>query len=164
MLPMMRIKQQLLTGTSPAAATGARGAEMARVGGLGRMTFLRIDALIQGATGGTLDLYLQRRIFGTNVPTPANGIWLDWMHFTSLSAGASAIIYTVTCSHNQPNVTIATVGQLSDDLTTGALVLASGAFTGGLPGDEIRLVAVASTGTSAGAAQSVYVTGHELYT
>jgi hypothetical protein len=156
---MMRTSEArslVLSGTSPAAPGKA---ELARIRGLARYEALRIDALIQGATGGVLDLYLQRRIM--NGATP---IWLDWLHFTQLSAGGAAIVYSTWAGDNAPNVSLVTVGQMSDDLSTGAFALAANTFIGGLPGDELRLVANAGASTSAGAVQSVYLTGFERYT
>lgn len=158
---MMRLKLQTLTGTSPAAVGTS---EIARIGGLAHASCLRIDAALVGATGGTLDIYLQRRIYGTNIPTASSGIWVDWLHFAQLTAGNAALKYTLWAGDNDPNTTILAVGQMSDDLLTGAPALAAATFTGGLPGDAIRCIAVAGAGTSAGALVTIYVTQEELFT
>lgn len=152
---MERLKTFTITGTSPAAAGKAvLGSPLA---GLTRYSSMRIDALLVGATGGVLDVYLQRLIPGTTT-------WLDWLHYTQLAAGGAAIDYTTYASGDVPNVTISTVGQLSTDLSTGSLVLAANTFLGGHPGDQIRAVCNAGASTSAGAALTIYVTGFELYT
>ena len=49
----------------------------------GDYKFVRVDADLIGATGGTLDIYLQRLI--------KPGAWTDWLHFAQLAAGAGAI-------------------------------------------------------------------------
>src|SRR6185312_14741433 len=146
---MMRRKQFILTGTSPAAAGKS---ELARIEGLSRFSFFQFDAFLQGATGGTLDIYLQRSVFNA---AGAN-VWIDWCHFTQFAAGGAAAVYTLSTIGSS---SIATVGTLSDDLTTGSLVLAANTFVGGHPGDKVRIVAVAGASTSAGAAQTVYITG-----
>lgn len=159
---MMRIASTqpfVLTGTTPAAASS--GVILGTMRGLARYNAIRVDALLQGATGGTLDLYLQRRVLGATSP---NSIWLDWLHFTQLAGGAAAVRYSAFAGDNVPNVALATVGQMNDDLSVGAFALAAGTFVGGLPGDEVRLCAVAGTGTTAGALQNVYLTGFELFT
>lgn len=159
---MMRVASQqpfILTGTSPAAAGNSI---IATVRGLARFSVIRVDAVLTQATGGVLDLYLQRRVV-SNPPT--SSIWLDWLHFTQLAAGSTVFRYSAVASDAMPNVTISTVGQMNDDLSVGAFALTpAGTFVGGLPGDEVRLCAVAGASTSAGAVQSVYLTGFELYT
>lgn len=148
----------VLTGTSPAAAGKSI---VATVRGLARFSLIRIDSVITQATGGTLDLYLQRRVL-SNPPT--SSIWVDWLHYTQLAAGTTVFVTSAMAGDNVPNVSIVTVGQMNDDLSVGAFALAAGTFVGGLPGDEVRLCAVAGTGTSAGSTQSVYLTGYELFT
>lgn len=151
---MLRARQFILTGTSPAAAgTALVGAAQ---GGLERYSGLRIDAIIIGGTGGTVDLYLQRWL--------TTGIWLDWCHFPQVAAGVTKL-YSCLIGVEAAGATssIIQVGQTTDDPTVGALVLPANTFIGAIT-DKIRMVAVAGAGTSAGAVQTVYVTGHELYT
>ena len=152
----------VFTGNSPATATTALVAGLT-VNSLGRYSWLRIDALLQGGTGGTLDIYLQRLWRPYVGGNPGTSVWLDWVHFPQLSAAASHK-YTLFASVDQVSTAITEVGQLSDDLGTGSLVLPANTFTGGMPGDEIRAVAVAGASTTAGAAQTLYVFGGELYT
>ena len=158
---MMRITRDaplVLTGTSPAAAGNS---VLATMRGLARYSAIRIDASLLGATGGTLDLYLQRRVqLGSGV----SSVWVDWLHFAQLAAGAAAVHYSSYAGDNDPNPNVTVVGQMNDDLSSGAFALATGTFIGGLPGDAVRLCAVAGGSTSAGAVQTVYLTGYELFT
>jgi hypothetical protein len=152
---MMRVSRDapfVLSGTSPAAAGNS---VLATQHGLARYNALQIDAVLLGATGDVIDLYLQRRV--------ASGVWLDWLHFAQLAAGAGAT-YSSYAGDNAPNANVTTVGQMSDDLSVGAFALPAGVFVGGLPGDAIRLCAVAGAATSAGAVQKVTITGFELFT
>jgi len=139
-----------MTGTSPAAASTT--AVVANLSGLEKYSFFQIDAIITGGTGGTVDLYIQRKV-DTNT-------WLDWAHFTQVSA-ATTKRYTVS---TVANGTIVEVGQLNDAANSGSLVLAANSFVGGHPGDDVRLVAVSGSGTSAGAVQTVYISAYNLIT
>ena len=152
---MFRAKTFTLTGTSPASVGKSVIATQA---GLTRFSAFRIDASLIGATGGTLDIELQRQIPGT-------ALWAEWCRFTQLAAAGAAVVYSLYASQDQPNVTISTVGLWSTDLTVGALTLGPAPlFTGGHPGDEVRVIAIAGAGTSAGAVTTVYLTAFELYT
>jgi hypothetical protein len=136
-----------ITGTSPAeAATAIIGAP---ISGLGKYRGFRIEALLVGATGGALDIYIQRKV--------APNLWTDWMHFTQLAAGAAAVRYALTCDHTN-STTVATTTNGGTD-TVPALALAAGTFIGGHPGDSIRVVAVAGASTSAGAAVAIHFQG-----
>ncbi len=150
---MIRAKPFTLTGTSPAAPGTAI---LATVRGLARYSAVRIDAVLAGATGGVLDVYLQRQV--------APGVWLDWCHFPQLAAAPAVANYSAYTGDTEPNINITSVGQMNDDGSVGAPALAANTFVGGLPGDAVRLVAVAGTGTSAGALQTVTLTGEELFT
>jgi hypothetical protein len=137
-----------LSGTSPAAASTAPGAYAT---GLAKYAGLRVEAQVIGATGGTLDVYLQRKV-GPN-------LWVDWVHFAQLAAGASALLYSFTIQ----NVSTAT-GALTA-VTSGGTD-ATPTSTGGTglimnnhPGDFVRVVYVAGASTSAGAVIKVYITG-----
>lgn len=125
--------------------------------GLTRFSVLTVDAILQGATGGTLDLYLQRLV------DPVNGIWFDWARYTQLAAAVAAKSYTLSLDPSAAAPTITNVGEWNA-AASGTPVLAAGAIVPCHPGDQLRLVAVAGAGTTAGSTQAVYVTGHELYT
>lgn len=135
-----------IIGTSPAAASTAIDPTV--IYGLARFSSVRIDALLVGATGGTLDVYLQRKL-GPNA-------WADYCHFAQLAAGATAVRYSVTAA--QINSTAIVTANGGTDAAP-AVGLAPATFLGGHPGDTLRVVYVAGAGTSAGAAVALYVTG-----
>lgn len=134
-----------ISDTSPAAASTAVGSS---VTGLSLYPYLRIDADLVGATGGTLDIYLQRLI--------KPGFWSDWLHFAQLAAGAAAIRYSAVACHALS--TTITTNNRGTDAAPG-VSLAAATFVGGHPGDVVRAVYVAGASTSAGAVVTVDITG-----
>jgi hypothetical protein len=139
----MGLRLFTVSDTTPAAASTAIGATQAS---LGNWDFLRVDAMLVGATGGTLDVYLQRCV--------GPDAWADWVHFTQLASGAAAVRYSLMASlANSTTITTANAG--TD--TVPAVGLGAGTFIGGHPGDTIRAVYVAGAGTSAGAAIKFYI-------
>jgi hypothetical protein len=133
-----------LTETSPAVASTAVSA--GTITGLARYDWITVEADLQGATGGTLDVYVQRKL--------ATNLWRDWIHFTQLAAGGAAVKYS---AQPQPDTAIIVVGGGTD--AAPGVALAANTSVGGHPGDTLRLVFVAGAGTSAGAAQTVRVMG-----
>ena len=144
-----------LSSTSPAAASTAAGLGCS---GLAKFSAVRVDAVLTGAAGGVLDVYIQRKI--------APNVWVDWAHFPQLSAGGAAAAYSFTvhlqnvgtAATGTPSATIAAITTRGTDASpTPGL----GASTLDLnhPGDMIRAVFVAGASTSAGAAQRITVTG-----
>ena len=108
---------------------------------------LDIVAELVGASGGTLDIYVQ-----TN-PTDDNANWFDLVHFTQLTNGNAAVKYQAPISlYNNAIVPVVVGKNLSPALAAGASI--NGAF-----GSRLRLVMVAGSGTSAGAAVKVTVAG-----
>jgi len=108
-----------------------------------------VDILAQlvGATGGTLDVYMQS--------SSDNGqTWQDRVHFAQLAAGAAAISYGVTLTaFGQP--TSAAPVQIGTGTTP---MLSAGTYLQGIGFDRMRLVLVAGTGTTAGAAVKIQLT------
>lgn len=135
----------VLSGLSPASASSAliTGAILP---GLGRYDDFLIDAIIIGGTGGTVDLYIQRRVLAN--------VWVEWAHFPQVAAAATKYYSIPT---QQPTPAITNVGKF-DDAGTGTAVIAANTFVGGHPGDAIRLYVTAGASTSAAATQTVYVT------
>ena len=96
------IRTLVFQETSPASAitvassqpvVGADFNVAAGVAGYGLDDYdsLDITASLVGATGGTLDVFVQG--------SPDEGAnWFDCVHLTSLAAGAAAIIYRTTIS------------------------------------------------------------------
>lgn len=128
-----------ISETSPATASTV--ASTATISGLSRYDWFKVVATLQGATGGTLDVYIQGLLAAT---------YYDWGHYTQIAAGGAATIQVV---EPQPNNGAVTIGS---GLTP---ALAANTFIGGYPADRVRLVYVAGAGTSAGAAQVVSVYG-----
>jgi hypothetical protein len=149
----MSLRKQVnkITGTSPASASTAI------VGGVVRnleiYDWFSIDAALVGATGGTLNVYLQRQI--ANSDEVSGGVWADWLAFAQLSAGASAVKYSLQTGSSQNIYTVAH----GTDASAGTPVLTAGSFCGGHPGTALRCVCVAGSSTSAGAAVTIYITG-----
>lgn len=138
----------ILDGTSPSAASTVAGA---LASGLCKCTELLVEAQLVGATGGTLDVWLQRKV-GPN-------LWVDWVHFAQLAAGASALHYTFVVKN-----TATAAGALTAVTTTGtdaspAVGAGTGLITNNHPGDAVRVVFVAGASTSAGAAQKISIYG-----
>lgn len=132
---------QTVKATSPATAGNA---VLGIISGLDRYAYFVVDALLAGATGGLLDVYLQRKVVEADGTTR----WVDWLHFPQLTAGATAQNYTATPT---ASAGINAVGAGTSP------TLAANTFIGGHPGAEVRVLAVAGSGTSAGASQSVTI-------
>lgn len=138
---MSNLYSQSITATSPSAASTA---VLGTFHGLTRWDAFTVVAELQGATGGTLNIYLQRKI--------TDDVWSDWVSFAQLAGGAAAVKYAVCPALGN---TILAVGAGSD--ATPAPALAAGNCVGGHPGDAVRVVAVAGVGTSAGTSQTVRI-------
>lgn len=110
-----------------------------------RADLLVVDASFLGVTGGTLDVYLQRKI--------TTNAWQDWIHFPQVTAGTSKRFSLVV---NGEGGAIADVGGGSD--ASPGVALAANTNTNCLPGDDVRIVFVAGASTSAGAACTVTIT------
>lgn len=129
-----------VTGTSPASASTAAGNT---VNDMGAFDTVKVIAELQGATGGTLDVYLQGSWDGGTT-------WYDVVHFPQLAAGASAVVYTTTLALDS---NIYTVGK---NMTP---ALAANSVAGGHWGDKVRALYVAGASTSAGAPVAIYFYG-----
>jgi len=106
---------------------------------------LSIRATLTGATGGTLDVYLQTSVDGTE--------WRDYAHFAQLADGAAVATYGFSVSRSGQQTSITAIGK---DLTP---ALAANSVLGGDFGNQMRALYVAGAGTSAGAAQVIRITG-----
>ena len=134
-----------ISGTSPASASTIAGAMCS---GLAHWNGLRVEAQLVGATGGTLNVYLQRKV--------AANLWVDWVHFPQLTAGAGAVAYSFCVQSSTPSS-----GTLTAITTRGTDAAPSPGMAEGLdlvhPGDMVRVVYVAGASTSAGAVCKIYV-------
>lgn len=131
-----------ITGTSPASATTA---VLGGAIGVGQYDALRIVGTIQGGTGGTLDIYLQTSVDGT--------VWHDYAHFAQLADGASQIIRSFSVARQAQQTSILTIGSGTSP------ALAANSVVGGDFGNQMRVVCVAGASTSAGATQTITITG-----
>lgn len=146
----------VLTETTPAApGTVASAAAWTSAGSflpagqagpLGDFDAIDIVAELVGATGGTLDVYVQTSL-------DEGATWYDSVHFTQLASGGAAAIYRTAVTHfAQPSsaAPVAVGKNLSPALA------ASTTVQGGW-GNRARLVYVAGSGTTAGAAIKVTI-------
>ena len=109
-----------------------------------------VEAVLQGCTGGALDVYLQI--------SPDMGVsWYDFAHFAQLAAASASVRYTFSCSVSAQNLALLPVG------VNLAPALAVNTVTGGAWSDRIRMVMVAGAGVSLGALQKITVMG-QLHT
>jgi hypothetical protein len=131
---------QAVQGAASWAPGGVAAGMLDRLGDSG----LDVEAELVGATGGTLDVYVQY--------SPDQGAnFFDLIHFAQLAGGAAAVKYrAAVSSFNTATVPVA-VGK------NNAPALAAAAIVHGPWGDRLRLLMVAGSGTTAGAAVRVTV-------
>jgi len=132
-----------ITFTSPATASTV--VQTATWDNLSQFEWLTVVAVLTGATAGTLDVYLQAEA--------QNNVWVDWVHFAQLAAGAATVRYAFDCNVAASSIT--TVGGGTTAAPGVALAAATVAFSH--PGKKVRIVTVAGAGTSAGASQTLYL-------
>jgi hypothetical protein len=139
-----------LTDTSPASASTAASTTLLFKGSLfSRAEKLVIDAILIGGTGGTLDVYLQRKT-GTNA-------WLDWVHFPQVAAVTTKRFTAVICAEGAMAAnTVFDVGGGTD--AAPGVALAVNTSVNCPPGGDVRAVFVAGSSTSAGATQTITIT------
>lgn len=130
------------TGDAPDTETnGQIGSDMS---GFGDWQTIMVTAQFAGNTGGTLDVYVQR--YDSTLAA-----WVDWIHFPQAAAGAESATYTVNGVVGAQD--IYTVG------TGTSFALAADSWTGGYPGDKLRVMADSGASTSAGATVKVAFCG-----
>ena len=140
-----------ITGTTPAApGTAVVGAPAVFPSFIDATESLDVCAQLVGATGGTLDLYLQ-------TSPDAGTTWFDYAHLAQLAAGAAASSVRFGVSRYAQALTPVVVGK---NLTP---ALAAATVVGGPFGDRMRLVAVAGAGTTAGATITFQLRGQGTY-
>ncbi len=105
---------------------------------------LRIDAVLTGATGGTLDVYLQSS-------SDDGATWVDLWHSQSVVALAAAARSLITI--------VPTTGIVSTIGAGASPLLAANSVASTHWGSKLRTLFVAGAGTSAGAAQTIKVSG-----
>jgi hypothetical protein len=148
---MRYVKLYDLSYTSPAAASTVAGDP---IGGLAKFDFITVDATLVGATGGTLDIYLQRELGETG-----SLIWADWYHFAQIADSAAAASVTFNSYAATATTYPLTIG--IGTLAAPGVAIAANTLATPTPGQRLRIVSVAGAGTSAGGAQKIYITGWE---
>jgi hypothetical protein len=113
-----------------------------------------IVAILVGATGGTLNVYMQQGM--------ADGTWYDVVSFPQLTAAESQVTYKTNLSALALN---AGTGGTTTSYATPVLIgsgiapaLIANASVQGQGFDRMRLVMVAGSGTSVGALVKIYAT------
>lgn len=136
---------KIWTDTSPDTASTSISTKI--ISGLDAFESMQIVAVLTGATGGTLDVYLQM------CDDPDGSVWIDYAHFPQVSAGAAAstLLYTVTRQKERLTGLAVAIGDTP--------ALAAGTVAGGDFGSKMRVIMVAGASTSAGAAQTIYFAG-----
>jgi len=128
--------------TANAAGTAVLGVP---IGMLQNYDAITVRGTLTGATGGTLDVYLQTSVDGSE--------WLDYAHFAQVAAGAAVATFGFNVSRAGQQTSITSIG------TNLSPALAANSVVGGDFGNQMRAVAVAGAGTSAGAVQEIRITG-----
>ena len=146
----MSLQRFRIADTSPSSASTAAGTVLV---GLGDFSTLIIHSQLVGATGGTLDVWLQTSVDGGTT-------WFDFLHYTQLAAGGGAVkrVHVLTRSANL-------VAQGAEGITVGTgtspALSGTAANTMGSWGDRIRALYIAGASTSAGAAVVIDITGYK---
>jgi hypothetical protein len=97
------------------------------------------------------------------VPGDATGVWVDWLRFPQLAAGSTTFKYSINIVQGAGGIVV--VGSMPTTLVGNETFgLAANTFVGGHPGTAVRLVGIAGVSTSAGSAQTIYITPHKTYT
>lgn len=135
-----------MSGTSPSTVTTAVGyTTVAEVGMFQTCSFY---AVLQGGTGGTLDVYVQTAYKKVNA-TPT---WMDVAHFPQLAGGAAAVAYAFTLTRWAPAAPVFTT---TINTVSGTPVIAVNTIVPGALGYLLRIVYKTGAGTTVGAAQSI---------
>jgi hypothetical protein len=121
------------------------------VGGLSYFDAITIVATIQGATGGTLDIYLQTS-YDVTPELPADSlarVWYDYAHYQQLADGASPLNIVWHVDRSTPVTAETSVGTGLNP------ALGVSTVNGGAWGDLMRVLFVPGAGTTAGTEQIV---------
>ena len=114
-------------------------------------------AELVGATGGTLDVYVQSG--NAHKDASGNTAWFDLVHFPQLANGASAVKYRVQVSMVGQPASAAPVVIGSGN----APALAANVAVQSVCFDRLRLLMVAGSGTTTGAAVTVTASSVKSY-
>lgn len=155
----MSAKKKVFTfaGTTPnAPGSAVVGSTSAGLRGFEEYDYFNVFADLVGATGGALDVYLERKV-NDDALTSTDAKWTQFAHFTQLAAAAAAIRYAFSFGGNGTMTAPVASGVSDEGTPTFGLVLAANTIIPGHPGNCVRCVATAGAGTSAGAAISITI-------
>jgi hypothetical protein len=138
------VSSQPVTGVYNASGPGIASSKM-----LDDAAAITVVAELVGATGGTLDIFLQ----GGN----PDGSWVDVVHFAQLAPAAAAINYSAQISHMAQPSSAAPVA-VGLGVHSGSTGLAASTTVQGLAYSQYRLLMCSGSGTTAGAPVKIYLT------
>lgn len=138
------------TVASSQAVSGTAGPSGVATQQLDDYQAISFEAVLTGATGGTLDIYIQ------NSPDMGSS-WYDYIHFPQLAAGSGTSRYVVSVASGAQNLSLVSVG------FNLAPALAAGTAIGGAWGDRFRMVMVSGAGTSAGAVVQLRIVAQRMF-
>ena len=147
------MKTFVLSETTPAVTGTSVGGALR---GLDKFREVIVHGVFTGATAGTLDITLQRRI---EKAAEGTELWADWVSFAQLASTAAET--KVTLSSKGTPTTLAVTAVAIDTAGDAAPALAAGEFIGGHPGDAIRAVYTLGAGVEVGAPVVIYATAIE---
>ena len=153
----MRPKIVTIAENSPDSGA-ANVPSVAYVGGLSYFDAISIVATIQGATGDTLDVYLQTS-YELNPDWPADHpgrIWYDYAHFQQLADGASPVTVALHVNRSTSVTAETTIG------TGISPALGVSTIMGGAWGDMLRILFVPGASTTAGSEQVLTIIGQTI--
>lgn len=136
-----------MSGTSPAGASATVVGYTTNTD-LGTYATCSFYAVVQGGTGGTLDIYLQTAFRKVN----ASPTWVDVAHFPQIAAGAAATGTAFTITRWSPTSSAFVAGLNTVSATP---ALAVNTVVPGIFGYMLRVVYKTGAGNTAGAAQSI---------
>lgn len=135
-----------VVGTTVPAGT-APGAGL--IVGVSQFTVAVVDAVLQGQTGGTLDVYIQSSL---NAGQDGSGNWFDVVHYTQLAAAGAAVRWLLTISRGYNRIVGAPSAANPAD---GTPTLAVNTMIADCLGNALRVVFVGGAGSSAGTTQII---------
>lgn len=135
-----------MSGTSPAAPGTTPGYTTSTA--VGMFNTCSFYVVATGATGGTLDIFIQTSFKQVN----ASPVWVDVAHLPQLAAGAAAASFAFTLTRWSPSSSAITA---SLNTTSGTPVLAANTVVPGVLGYLLRVVYKAGAGTTVGGAETI---------
>lgn len=129
------------------AGAGAKTNILQVQNGLDDHSTWELTARLVGATGGTLDVYLQTQDY-------TGGPWSDLAHFPQLASGAAAVAYRAAFKRGNNN-SVAAVAPTVVNPTDATPTLAVNTYLPWANGANVRLVVVEGSGVASAPVQSI---------